>query len=225
MRKILLLMMFLLCCMAVLADDPEYFYEVGEPIDLKVPCIYNNTACSDNAECNMTIFYENSSLYVADAAMTNNNIYFNYTMQNTNTTNKYQSTVVCCDNGACAYSTFYYDINTTGNETNRSIVAALVFFIVLIAVSLSLTIFFSVKESSLKYMFLLLTFIFMTVAAYIVYQYSMELSVSYGNMFYVGFWVCLILTFIMVLIVFVELTINILAWLANRKKKDYPDNI
>ena len=81
---ILLVGMFLVSLINL--TSAQLYYEQSNELDLKVPCFYNDTRCSDAAECNISILYPNSSFLVEEQPMTNLlNGYHNYTLNESQT--------------------------------------------------------------------------------------------------------------------------------------------
>lgn len=114
MKRIFLIL--LLCLPLVLSNDA--IFKVGEQADLKVPCLNNNTYCSGSAICNVTIVLPDGSLFVEDAAMTNAGSYFNYTLNDSNTSvvGVYRLQVTCFDGVDAGYSLLDFKITNSGSE-------------------------------------------------------------------------------------------------------------
>ena len=120
----------------------QLIYQQSTELDLKVPCFYNDTRCSDAAECNISVLYPNSSFLVEEQPMTNLlNGYHNYTLNEslTSVLGEYSVSIYCVDNGETGYSTFAFDITPTGHAitTGQTIVS-----IGLILVTMILAVFF-----------------------------------------------------------------------------------
>lgn len=119
MKKLILLG---LCIFLFLGIVSAATYEQDKELDLKVPCINNNTFCSSSATCNLTILYPNSSNLVYGQAMTNAGTYHNYSLTPSQTSiiGKHTVTAVCADGSDGGYTTFTYDINPMGKEPSGS---------------------------------------------------------------------------------------------------------
>lgn len=132
MKKIILLG---LCILFLVSLVSAATYEQNKELNLKVPCINNNTFCSSSATCNLTILYPNSSNLVYGQAMTNAGTYHNYTLTpaETKVTGEYSTTVVCEDGAENGYTTFNFKITPSGNladeGTGSSAIAIIVFVI------------------------------------------------------------------------------------------------
>ena len=112
------------------------YYPQNSVTDMKIPCLNNNTYCSVDTTCNLTIIYPNGSVLINDDKMTNGGVFFNYTLNENQTTllGEYPSTMICNDTGIFGYTTFTYEITGTGNAPASDFVTAmfLLFFIVLL---------------------------------------------------------------------------------------------
>ena len=78
MRINTIIIMLLIFLPIVFAGD--LVFKKGEIIDLKVPCINNNTLCSGTASCNITSIYPNGSILINNLQMSNSGSYHNYTI-------------------------------------------------------------------------------------------------------------------------------------------------
>lgn len=135
MKKIFLIFLIFLLIPVVSAATKDIFLK-NENIDLIVPCINNGTACSSAANCTITIEYPNSTILVQDYNMTNNNQFFNYTINSTasSKTGQYTAIMYCNDLGFTGYSLFNFDITTRkfNAETEGTRLIALIIAISLI---------------------------------------------------------------------------------------------
>ena len=156
-------------------------YEQSKELDLKVPCINNNTFCSASATCNITILYPNSSNLIYGVAMTNAGTYHNYVLDGNQTavSGEYSTTVVCADGAENGYSTFIFNINPTGNEITQAqgfSSLGLILGVILIAVMFS---YFGFKFSESEKLFPIA--LFFMVISLIVSVYAMQLGYIYSR--------------------------------------------
>ncbi len=119
MKKIILL--FGLCILFI-GIVSAATYKQSEELNLKVPCINNNTFCSESSTCNITILNPNSSNLIYGQAMENSATYFNYTLTPSQTSiiGEYTTTVVCLDGSFNGHSIFTYNINPTGKAPSET---------------------------------------------------------------------------------------------------------
>ena len=118
------------------------FYKQNETVNIKIPCINNETYCSPSASCDITIFYPNNTLFVDNESMDNSGTYFNYTLTSgqTQTLGLYKQQVICTDSGVNGYSLSEFRITKEGlnNELNGlnmlGGIGAVIFVIVLFIV-------------------------------------------------------------------------------------------
>lgn len=176
-KNIIYLISFILLISLVSAAT----YEQSKELDLKVPCINNNTFCSGSATCNLTILYPNSTALVFGVAMTNAGTYHNYTLDGNQTTvlGEYSTTVVCTDGSEGGYSTFIYKINPTGHEITQAqgfSSMGLILGVILIAAMFS---FFGFKFSESEKLFPIA--LFFMVISLIVSVYAMQLGYIYSR--------------------------------------------
>ena len=95
------------------------YYDQGSEIVLTEVCRNNGTYCTSAANCNITVFYPDSTIFVEEAVMDYNESYFNYTISGalSGTRGTYTRDTTCCDGGLCASAT---DTFVIGAETTTS---------------------------------------------------------------------------------------------------------
>jgi len=132
-KKIWFMMIFMVILSSlVMASDDELYFQAGSNIDLKLPCIYDNTVCDNTFSCNISITYPSGAEYVSDQVMTYNPSYFNYTLNETTTEGKYYSLMYCTDGTNNGYSTFFFNINKRGNDDEYNMIGLFIGFLILI---------------------------------------------------------------------------------------------
>lgn len=122
MNKKILIVIILLIIPLVSAIDPSYYYKKGDLINLKVPCFYQNTYCTNSTGCQITIILPNSSILINNQLMTYNPNYFSYqlTSDQTQIVGNYQTVVNCEgeENGHTLFSFFIADENLNFGSKN-----------------------------------------------------------------------------------------------------------
>jgi hypothetical protein len=119
--KPFLFFVFLFILSSFCYAEPSMFYKVNSNVDLKIPCADNNDSiCGSGTICNITINYPNNTNYVNNKLMTNNNVYFNYTLSNANTSGEYQTIVYCSNGVSNGYSFFTFKLNYSGDNEQPS---------------------------------------------------------------------------------------------------------
>lgn len=108
--------LLIIVCLSYIVLSNDNTYQRWDDIDIKVPCINNNTYCDDTTSCNITINYPNTSNYVKNAEMSNQDQYFNYTLMDTSEPGKYDAYVVCQSSTLNGYQSFSFTISSTGVE-------------------------------------------------------------------------------------------------------------
>lgn len=111
------------------------------------PCFFNDTYCSATAACNITIFYSNKSVLVANQLMTNNGYEHNITF-NTNTSGIYTANMICLDGGYWGSNTFYFEVNPTGiinTDEKTSITNMSIYFFFILGIIFFISSFFIKK--------------------------------------------------------------------------------
>jgi len=92
-------------------------YQQDTDIDLKVPCLNNNTYCSQATTCNITIIDSESVVIIDNQLMQNQTAYQSYTFNVTHSANsgEYTRNIICSDNGVLGYASDTFIITPTGN--------------------------------------------------------------------------------------------------------------
>lgn len=110
-----LLSMLLMSFSVLSVESVEY--QNNENIDLKIPCILNNTNCPNTTTCNISILRPNSSVLIDNSIMTYNPTYFNYSLGRLDNAGQYPVTMTCKNGNLNGYSNFI--LNIQGLSTNR----------------------------------------------------------------------------------------------------------
>jgi hypothetical protein len=109
-------------------------FKANQPVELKIPCVYNGTYCSSSATCNLTIIYQgsidlpNGTTIVKDGIMTYNGPYWNYTVPDNTNLGVYKCSMNCMQNGLGGVKNFDYTLTSTGDNSNWSFWLILAFF-------------------------------------------------------------------------------------------------
>jgi len=111
----------------VIADTiTPLMFKSNQPVELKIPCIYNGTYCDSSATCNITIIYQggvslpNGTTIVKDGGMSYNGPYFNFTVPDNTDLGTYKCSMSCLDNGFGGVNNFDYQLTSTGDNSNWS---------------------------------------------------------------------------------------------------------
>lgn len=128
MKKLIL---FGICILLLIGIASAATYEQSKGLDLKVPCINNNTFCSSSATCNITILNPDTTILIEGKAMDNKGTYYNYSLNTgqTSTLGEYTVTIACKDGSENGYTTFNYKITETGEEGGNYIIAVYIILI------------------------------------------------------------------------------------------------
>ena len=158
MKKTILYILGILLFVSIVNAQDIPMYEQSKSIDLKVPCSNNNTACSPSAACNISIFNPKSETIISNEDMVNNNngtFSFLITAGEVEQLGTYTSSVFCNDLGEPGFSTFDFEITSSGkgNQVNY------LFFVLIAIVWLILIIGFVFKD----YAIIAIAAIFLTI--------------------------------------------------------------
>ena len=221
MVKHLWLLVLLLALPLALADDAVF--KVNEVADLKIPCINNDTYCSAVAICNITIINPDGSTFVEDAVMTNSGSYFNYTLNESDTSvvGVYRTQITCFDGTEAGYNLIEFKINNSGME--GLIADALVPAIILIAL-LVFCGFMAWKlpdeEYPIKFLFVGFAFVLMVLMVRFGYLVANDDLVGVAGLLNTTFYILLpIVTFLFIYFVVVKFAFGVLKTI-NKNYKD-----
>lgn len=131
-----LYLLLLLLLVPLVYAEPATYFAKGEIPDLKVPCIVNNTACSNATNCSITIFDPKYNAIVENKQMTYNPTFFNFTLPRIDDIGEYKTAVYCNDSGVLGSSTFSFMVTNNGLLSNDyafiiglAVVVAVLFFL------------------------------------------------------------------------------------------------
>jgi len=109
--KLLIFMFAIILVGSLVAAEVELIISFNQEFDLKRSCFNNNTFCSPEAVCNVTISYPDGSLLTNNQQMTNQNSFHNVTFTNLNISQLgVMPVTVICDDPAGA-------INASGDDS------------------------------------------------------------------------------------------------------------
>ena len=153
----------------VSGEGTEYVYRQNDVVDLTISCFDGtNNYCSDTTNCNITIFYPNSTLLVNNQKMSYGVSYYNYTIQSNQTkvVGEYSVVAACFDveNG---YSTFNYDITPSGNKDVTQAESIILFIPVLIIIIIAfffIFLFSKCEHAQGKVIFITMSILFLFIA-------------------------------------------------------------
>lgn len=116
MLGVMILLVGIMCISSSSAQ--QFVFKQNSNIDLKITCLDNNQSfCSADTLCNITINYPNGTNAVNNGVMTRQASYFNYTLASSAATGlgTYTATTLCSGltNGA---ATFTFDVTQTGSS-------------------------------------------------------------------------------------------------------------
>lgn len=138
MRVIWLLALMLMVVPLVSAD----VYESGTNISLSQSCYNNGTYCSGSAVCYISIFSPTGEFLTNNIEMTNQNAFFNYSLDSSNTTElgDYEYRIMCDDSGLSNFGVFGFEVTPSGTSPTTAhaifYVIAFVFSIVFFLLAL-----------------------------------------------------------------------------------------
>lgn len=220
---VIFLIVFLVLIISSYAQ-PTYIFRQGDEASLKVLCVNSGSPCNIGASCNFTSEYPNGSLLVDNKELDYNGVYLNYTLPDTSIPGEYNSFIFCNDSGQNGYSSFSFLINDTGEEDSPGLTVMLIILFVFAVFFLGLALFFYLKKSPLTYMFIILTFVFLTLSSYIGYGLSKNIGALFSKIMqtiYISFaW----LTVLIILFVLLEVTIGLFKKLGKGRKGNQFDD-
>lgn len=127
------MMILSILSISCLSAEDELYFQANTDIDLKIPCIYDNTVCGATFNCNVTITSPDGDIFVSGQTMTRQSSYYNYTLPSSDVEGKYYLTMYCSDGTENGYSTFFFNINKRGSDKEYSMISILIGFLILIA--------------------------------------------------------------------------------------------
>ena len=162
----------------------QFVFKQGSAVDLKINCLDNNQSfCSADTLCNITINYPNGTNAVTNGVMTRNAAFFNYTLSSAKNSalGEHYATVLCSGltNGA---STFTFEITHNGfqQSTSQGINSAFYLFLMLALTTLMGVLGFKLAESKylgfLGILFIFLMYLLIVYDFYLGYEFHINLT-------------------------------------------------
>lgn len=207
---------FLLLLPIIYALDTSFNFIQSQDASIKIVCQLNGTYCPSNTNCHLTAYYPNSSILVNNQPMDYQTSYFNYTINGSNLDilGIYRGSAVCNYSDVLFnIGTFYFGIvkkDVTVNDTSNvsegrimtilSVLAAIFFFLWLI---------FYVKNKPIHYLFLFISIILVDSLIYFSYMIGDSTNSTYSGVLLKLFQVMLAITFILIIIMLIDITLKI----------------
>jgi hypothetical protein len=166
-----LMVISMICIQIATAED--LVFKQGQIVDLKIPCINNGTYCSSSAVCYITISKPDGVLLVNNQTMDNMGAYNNYTLDGNQTQfiGSYPTLVVCEDGGWNGYSSFSFEITSTGSKSE---LANNIFLIIVFAIAFVMFL-FGINRNDWVFV-MLAGFLFIVEGVYVYYNPFIFLS-------------------------------------------------
>ena len=150
--------------------DNTIILKQGVISDIKVPCYFNQSYCPASIKCNLTLNYPNSTNFLNNVLMTNQNSFNNYTLDEnqTATAGIYAGSIVCEDGaGNNGFSDIGVIINRDGIDLTGNMTAIILVvsaLILLLAFFITMAI---ILENNMKLVFATLSFIMIPVVLFV----------------------------------------------------------
>lgn len=163
---ILLVLAIFLILPLVSAIEPAFNVPRGENYSLKFSCNIDGSMCTNDADCNITIDYPNSTFLLKDtqASMIKNaEFLYNLTKNNTRIPGEHRLKIDCIDGNLNGTSTIFYQVNAAGirsTEERTNTISRSVYFIFIIGILFFLAFLFTKDSPPIKWTFFILTILF-----------------------------------------------------------------
>jgi hypothetical protein len=162
--KILILIGILLALPLISAVDDDLFFEPNQTIELNVFCFdANSSLCNSSTQCEVTIFYPNSTIYDNNRSMTFNDNYFNYSANSSAILGVYSYMVHCHVADSEGYQTADFYVGRPSTAIQEATTTRAIYVLVVIAALLFVGFVF-VKKAPFKWSFFLISLLFLTMA-------------------------------------------------------------
>lgn len=185
---------------------------------------FEDRNCNSSSSCTVDIVAPNGSMLFTSQPMTTygNNYTYNITIPSTAEAGEYTKKTTCTEGAKefNAYSTFI--INGTGSN-NTMMLPFMIVSLFIIFLLVIFTIWSYIKQSGLKYGFLLLTSLAITATTYFTWRFL--IGTGFEGILYAVYWSSLILFFLLFLLTLWEVTMGLLLYFSGKKKKHYNDNL
>lgn len=207
-----LVLMFWAAFLVQIGLGIDYYYKQNDIVDIKVPCIQNNTQCDPLVYCNISVTNPKSDLIINNQAMNKTNVYYNYTLNDSSIVGQYYAVVTCGDGVNNGFGSITFEINNVGYQvpeiTNIGVIVFLPMFITVLFFVFAWLL-DSNKFWLIKILLMLLGFIFVFVsfgfALQLVVQYysfnAIQDSISFTWWVYVAIFVVLMLLFLIYFVI------------------------
>mgnify|MGYP003131687912 CR=1 FL=1 len=125
-NKIILMlctMTLVVTLIGTVSAEPSFIFQANNDVDLKIPVTNSdNSPVTSSTSCNMTIRNSNDVILVQEQSMSFGigGIY-NYTLTNTSDLGEYPAYVSCTDGSDYGFTSFSFEMTTTGEERSSSI--------------------------------------------------------------------------------------------------------
>ena len=175
MKRGVFLFLLILFIIPFISAEIAFYVPQNSDYSIRFNCELDDSLCSDTANCNISIYYFNSSIIMKDKGSTNlgnGEFEINLTINETRNTGEYQLKMSCFDNDVNGSSTTYYEINPSGirsNQERTNTISRSVYFMLIIAILLFLAFLFVGKSVPVKWTYFALSMLFFLISINLIF--------------------------------------------------------
>jgi len=174
-RGVFFLAVLILFIIPLISAETSFYVPQNSNYSIRFNCEIDNSICSDSAECNVSIYYFNSTPLFKEGITTNfGNGEFerNLSVTQTSSTGEYKLNLVCYDGGVNGSSTTYYEVNPSGirsSQERTNAITRAVYFMLVIAVLLFISFLFFSKSTPVKWTYFVLSILFFLISINLIF--------------------------------------------------------
>jgi hypothetical protein len=140
-KNILILILGLLLLISFVSAE-DLVFKKESVIDLKVNC-FDTTNNNCNGACQLSVLYPNGSIFINGERMSQNTLFFNYTLPKSEIIGTYKAVANCSDTTTAGYTNFNFMITYGGKNLGSDNIN--IFFSILFLLALAFLIFTTVN--------------------------------------------------------------------------------
>ncbi len=148
MVLILLTFLFPINLVSAQQDDIRFYHQINTNLSIFEKCRVEGAICGTDFFCNITVLSPNQILIVDNQLMTRGDIYYNYSLNTTQSpmNGPYETTVDCNNVTSAGTNTFFYEVTPNGSQPMETSQGIIVFIaIILISLISLLCVYLSIK--------------------------------------------------------------------------------
>jgi len=174
MRGVFLVLLFLIL-IPIISAEPAFYVPQSQNYSIGFNCEIDDSICSNSAECNVSIYFSNSTGLIVKSAATNlggGEFEKNLSVNQTSLVGEYKLNLACYDAGTNGSSTIFYEVSPSGirsTQERTDTITRSVYFMLILAILLFISFLFVKSPPPVKWTYFALSILFFLISINLIF--------------------------------------------------------